>query len=134
MAIKSTKDLYEDRGKWTLRHFLFQTNLNLQAQMNFNHVNEIRLKVASMYKAVIESLYFRAQAMEQVFDSEISHLTKFYSKRKKGVPMKKHNRIFHRLNNIKPMIKQRVLCLYMNRMKFQFTVKTLKWFLLHRSD
>ena len=31
LAVKATKDNYEDRGKMTLRHFLFQTNLNLQA-------------------------------------------------------------------------------------------------------
>ena len=32
--------------------------------MNFNHVNDIRYKVATMYKSVIESLYSRAQVME----------------------------------------------------------------------
>ena len=89
IALKSTKDVYEDRGKMTLRHFLFQTNLNLQAQMNFNHVNGIRYKVATMYKSVIESLYSRAQVMEQVFDAEIGLLTRHYSKRKKGVAYKK---------------------------------------------
>ena len=57
--------------------------------MNFNHVNGIRYKVATMYKSVIESLYSRAQVMEQVFDAEIGLLTRHYSKRKKGVAYKK---------------------------------------------
>ena len=87
-----------------------------------------------MYKSVIESLHSRACIMEYIFENEISHLTKFYAKRRKGVPFKKHNRILNRLANIKPMIKLRVLSLYMTRMKFYYTVKTLKWFLLHRSD
>ena len=39
-----------------------------------------------------------------------------------------------KLNTIKPEIKERVLLLYLNRMKFYFTIKTLKWFLLFRSD
>ena len=134
LAIKATKESYENRGKQCLRQFLFRTNLNLQAQSNFNHVNELRYRVASMFKTVIESLHSRAVVMEQVFDEEIPFLSKFYQKRRKGVPMKKNNRINQRLNNIKPNIKQRVLCLYMNRMKFAYTVKILKWFLLNRSD
>ena len=39
-----------------------------------------------------------------------------------------------KLSNINKGIKQRVLMLYMARMKFYYTVKTLKWFLLFRSD
>jgi len=56
--------------------------------------------------------------MDQVFENEIGYLIKFYSKKKKGVAIKKNQRIVARLSTIKPEIKQKVLWLYMNRMKF----------------
>ena len=39
-----------------------------------------------------------------------------------------------KLSMIPAEIKERVLLLYMARMKFYYTVKTLKWFVLNRSD
>jgi len=72
--------------------------------------------------------------MSEVFDNEIGYLVKYYSKKKKGAPNKKHQRLVVRLNTIDKQIKNRVLMLYMARMKFYYTVKTLKWFLLFRSD
>lgn len=39
-----------------------------------------------------------------------------------------------RINYIPEPIKNRVLMLYMARMKFFYTMKTLKWFLTYRYD
>jgi len=72
--------------------------------------------------------------MTKVFDNEIAYLIKFYSKKRKGISSKKHTKMVTKLNNISRPVKKRVLMLYMARMKFYYTVKTLKWFLLYRSD
>ena len=114
---------------------MFHTSLNLQVKDNFNHMQKIRYRIADMYRRHIDALKGRADVMSQVFESEIGYLVKFYSKRKKGSgPNKKHQRMVVKLSNIDKNIKQRVLMLYMARMKFYYTVKTLKWFLLYRSD
>ena len=74
--------------------------------------------------------------MSQIFDREIGTLNTYFTnnKKKKGVSAKKYQNILKRLSQIQPEIKRRVLQLYMCRMKFQYTVKTLKWFLLYRAD
>lgn len=73
--------------------------------------------------------------MSQIFDREIGTLNTYFTnnKKKKG-STKKYSHILKRLSQIHPEIKRRVLQLYMCRMKFQYTVKTLKWFLLYRAD
>ena len=128
------KGAFEDQGVRLLRQFLFQTNLNLQAKDSFNHVNDVRDRMAEMYRKHIAALEGRASVLSHVFETEIGYLVKHYSKKKKGAPVKKNLRIVARLSAIKPEVKQRVLSLYMARMKFYYTVKTLKWFLLYRSD
>ena len=73
------------RSKNVVREFLFHTNLNLQAKNNFNNVNEVRYKVADMYKKHLYAIEYRTGVMDEVFDKEIGYLTKYYQKRKKGV-------------------------------------------------
>lgn len=87
-----------------------------------------------MYKRHIEALYDRVYCLSKIFDDEIGYLVAFYQKKKKGANVKKNNKMIVKLNTIKPEIKERVLLLYLNRMKFYYTIKTLKWFLLFRSD
>ena len=125
------KDHYEDEGKRLLRKFLFQTSLNLQVKDHFNHTQKIRLHIAHLYRTHISALKGRAEVMDQVFEREIGYLVKQYSKKKKGVVNKKHMRIVAKLGCIDKAVKNRVLCLYMNRMKFYYTIKTLKWFILY---
>ncbi len=92
------------------------------------------MNIALLYKAHIKALQGRAEVMDQVFEREIGYLVKQYSKKKKGVVNKKHMRIVGKLGCINKSVKNRVLCLYMNRMKFYYTIKTLKWFILYQSD
>jgi hypothetical protein len=125
---------FEDYGTRLLRGFLFQTNLNLQTKESFNHVNEMRYKVAAMYRRHLQALRGRSDAMRIVFQDQSNYLQSFYIKKKKGVTIKKHSKILARIININEEIKERVLLLFMTRMKFYYTVKTLKWFLLYRSD
>jgi hypothetical protein len=116
---------FEDYGTRLLRGFLFQTNLNLQTKESFNHVNEMRYKVAAMYRRHLQALRGRSDAMRIVFQDQSNYLQSFYIKKKKGVTIKKHSKILARIIN---------MLLFMTRMKFYYTVKTLKWFLLYRSD
>ena len=63
--------------------FLFQTNLNLEVKDSFNHVNDIRYRIAVLYRQHIEALQGRAKVMSEVFQREIGYLTTYFSKRKK---------------------------------------------------
>lgn len=85
-----TKENFEERGTRLLRAFLFQTNLNLQAKDHFNHVNDMRYKVADMYRRHLNALKGRVDAMRIVFQNQANYLQAFYSKKKKGVTIKKH--------------------------------------------
>jgi len=125
---------FEEQGTRILRAFLFHTNMNLQTKENFNHTNEMRYKVAAMYRRHLNSLIGRSDAMSIVFQDQANYLQSFYSKKKKGVTIKKHQKILAKIINIDEKIRDRVLLLYMTRMKFFYTVKTLKWFLLYRSE
>ena len=127
-------DGFKEKAQKILRQYLFQTNLNLEAKDQFNHLQKMRYRIAEMYKRHIEALYDRVYCLSKVFDDEIGYLVAFYQKKKKGANQKKNNKMIVKLNTIKPEIKERVLLLYLNRMKFYFTIKTLKWFLLFRSD
>ena len=73
-----------------------------------------------MYREHLVALRLRAAAMSDVFDREIGYLVSYFtnSKKKKGAQTKKIQRIVTRLSSIQPEIKQRVLKLYMCRMKF----------------
>ena len=130
------KDVYEEEGTDLLRGFLFATALNVQTKGSFNHMNEVRYKVATMYRRHLEALDSRANVMSELFDKEIGYLNKYYSDSKKGTLKERARKkqTLRELSNINPQIKQRVLQLYMARMKFYYTIKTLKWFLLFRSD
>ena len=127
-------DLAEDSATQLLRQFLFMTNLNCQTKTRFNYLQKMRFKIAAMYRAHIQALESRTRVMYDVFDTEIGYLVKYFSKKRKGGLDKKHKRLVVKLNCIDRAIKERVLLLYMNRMKFYYTVKTLKWFLLYRSE
>ena len=87
-----------------------------------------------MYRRHWHALRDRVNVMRDVFKIQANYLQAFYSKKKKGQTNKKNPKILARIINIRPEIRERVLLLYMTRMKFYYTVKTLKWFLLHRSD
>ena len=87
-----------------------------------------------MYRFHIYALQQRASVMTELFETEIGALVSHYSKKKKGAPVKKNKNIVVRLNSINADIKKRVLSLYLCRMKFYFTVKTIKWFLIYRHD
>ena len=68
--------------------------------------------------------------MEGLFKQQQNTLQAYYSK-KKGA----HNSKFlAKIIGIPDSMKQRILQMYMLRMKFFFTLKTLKWFLMHRSE
>ena len=72
--------------------------------------------------------------MEEVFDREVQYLSKQFMKKKKGNNNKKQLRVVAKLGNIRSEMKNRVLCLYMNRMKFYYAIKTLRWYILYQSD
>ena len=97
-------------------------------------MNETRTKIAMLFRKHTYALNARVKGLHHIFDSEISYLIKYYSKKRKGAPVKKNNKIVVRLSSIKKEIKERILRLYLNRMKFYYTVKTLKWFLLYQTD
>lgn len=48
--------------------------------------------------------------------------------------VKKNNLLIIKLNSIKTEIKERVLLLYFNRMKFFYNLKSLKWSLLRLEE
>jgi len=127
-------DRFKAQSTALLRKFLFHTNLNLQAKDHFTHLQKVRSKIAEMYRSHVRALENRAGVLSEVFDYEIGYLVKFFGKKRKGPGNKKNNRLVVKLNSISKAVKRRVLELYMSRMKFYFTVKTLKWFLLFRSD
>ena len=136
VAAMLKKDTHEREGTDLLRGFLFATALNVQTKGSFNRMNEVRYKVATMYRRHLEALDSRANVMSELFDKEIGYLNKYYSDSKKGTLKERARKkqTLRDLSNINPVIKQRVLQLYMARMKFYYTIKTLKWFLLYRSD
>ena len=87
-----------------------------------------------MYRRHISALYDRVYCLSKIFDNEIGYLLAYYAKKKKGANAAKSKKLVVKLSSIKAEVKERVLLLYLNRMKFYFTVKTLKWFLLYRSE
>ena len=101
----------------------------------------MRYKIADMYRRHIKALEYRCVVMSELFEDEVYNLVKNIQKQSKqkkvkGVEPKKTNKsakLVIRLLGIPKAMKNRVLCLYMARMKFFYTVKTLKWFMTYRS-
>lgn len=55
-------------------------------------------------------------------------------KKKKGANTKKIKKKMIKLRKIRPEIKERVILLYLNRMKVYYSVKIRQWMLLNRHE
>ena len=118
-------DRYQNQAVDTLKNFMFKTNLTYQTKQKFNHCNDMRYRTAALYRKHLEGLVVRSDAMaNKCFQDAANQLQAFFSKKKKNdnAGNKKRQKILTKIININPFVKDRILLLYMTRMKFSFTV------------
>jgi len=105
----------------------------LQAKERFNHLQNIRFRVANFYRNHLNAKYNQLYWLSIAFEIERDYLKEELLKKKRDPKQtKKHKKLADKLDRIKPEFKEMALNLFSNRMRLYYSVHMLNWFLSKR--